>query len=144
MTQPRHLTENFAVAPQIALEDLEDLKAQGFQTIVCNRPDGEVPDELSAAAVERACKELGLNFVLNPLSHGSLTMEHIDRQRQAAQSDGPVLAYCASGNRSSILWGLAMAGEYSTDDILSRTANAGYNLQALVPQIESLSARAKT
>ena len=143
MTQPRHLTENFAVAPQIAIEDLADLKAQGFRTIVCNRPDGEVPEDLGAAAMEKACKAIGLNFVRNPLTHGALSMEHIDIQRQAAQSDQPVLAYCASGNRSSILWGLAMAGEYSTEDILSRTANAGYNLQALVPQIESLSERAR-
>lgn len=144
MIQPRHLTDSFAVAPQIAIEDLDDLKAQGFRTIVCNRPDGEVPEDLSADAVEKACRAIGLSFVRNPLTYGALSLEHIEIQRQAAQSDGPVLAYCASGNRSSILWGLAMAGQLSTVDILTRTATAGYNLQALVPQIESLSAQARS
>ncbi|WP_413720087.1 TIGR01244 family sulfur transferase [Silicimonas sp. MF1-12-2] len=141
MTVARYLTETFAVAPQIAIEDLADLKAQGFKTIVCNRPDGEVPEELSAANMERACRELGLEFVMNPLSHGSLSPDHIEIQRRAATSDGPVLAYCASGNRSSILWGLAMAGTHTTEDILNRTTAAGYNLQALVPQLDAIAAR---
>lgn len=144
MTQPRHLTDTFAVAPQIAIEDLSDLKAQGFRTIVCNRPDGEVPEYLSATAMQRACHDIGLNFVLNPLTHGALSQEHIDIQREAAESGAPVLAYCASGNRSSILWGLAMAGQYSTEDILTRTANAGYDLKAIVPQIELLSGHARS
>jgi uncharacterized protein (TIGR01244 family) len=141
MTVARYLTETFAVAPQIAIEDLADLKAQGFKTIVCNRPDGEVPEELSAANMERACRELGLEFVTNPLSHGSLSPDHIEIQRRAATSDSPVLAYCASGNRSSILWGLAMAGTHTSEDILNRTTAAGYNLQALVPQLDAIAAR---
>lgn len=143
MTEPRHLTETFAVSPQIAIEDLDDLKARGFRTIVCNRPDGEVPEELAAAEMEKACGERGLDFVLNPLSHGALTMDHIERQRDAARSEGPVLAYCASGNRSSILWGLAMAGEVPTDEIVNRAAAAGYDLRGLVQQIDALAAREK-
>ena len=143
MTNPRYLTETFAVSPQIGLEDLEDLKAQGFKTIVCNRPDGEVPAEINAEAMEKACEVAGLTFVLNPLSHGALTTDHIDIQRDAAHSDGPVLAYCASGNRSSILWGLAVAGEYSTDEILLRTSKAGYNLNGLAPQLDAMAAQAQ-
>lgn len=144
MTEPRHLTETFAVAPQIAIEDLDDLKARGFRTIVCNRPDNEVPEEIGSAAMEKACNARGLNFVRNPLTHGALTVEHVDLQRKAAHSGEPVLAYCASGNRSSILWGLAVAGEYPTDDIVGRAAKAGYNLQGLVPQIDALAEREKS
>lgn len=142
MTEPRYLTKTFAVSPQITPQDLEGLRDLGFETIVCNRPDSEVPQELGAEAMEAACQKLGLNFVLNPLSHGSLSKEHIDIQRDAATSTGPVLAYCASGNRSSILWGLAMAGEYPTEDILSRTSKAGYNLEGMVPYLEALAGKA--
>ncbi len=141
MNVPRYLTDTFAVSPQIGPEELEGLKAQGFRTIVCNRPDEEVPEELQAAAMEAACEELGLEFVRNPLSHGSLSMEHVKLQGDAARSGAPVLAYCASGNRSSILWSLAHAGEYPTEDILKRTTAAGYNLQGLVPQLEAIAAR---
>ena len=143
MTPPRYLTETFAVSPQISLEDLEDLKSQGFKTIVCNRPDNEIPADINAEAMEKACEAAGLSFVLNPLSHGSLTVDHIDIQRDAAHSDGPVLAYCASGNRSSILWGLAVAGEYSTDEILLRTSKAGYNLNGLAPQLDAMAEQAQ-
>jgi uncharacterized protein (TIGR01244 family) len=138
----RHLTETFAVSPQIAPEDLADIKAAGFSTILCNRPDGEVPPELQADAIRRAAEGLGLGFVLNPLSHGSLTMDHIETQgRTLAESKGPVFAYCASGNRSSILWALSQAGRVPTDDLIAAAAQAGYNLEGIRPQIDDLARR---
>lgn len=140
MSPARYLTDTFAVAPQIAPADLEALKAEGFRTIVCNRPDDEVTPEVDAAAMKAACGDLGLAFHLNPLSHGSLSMDHVTRQREAALAEGPVLAYCASGNRSSILWGLAMAGDLSADEIIARTTAAGYNLTGLVGELERLAA----
>jgi uncharacterized protein (TIGR01244 family) len=138
----RHLTETFAVSPQIAPEDLADIKAAGFTTILCNRPDGEVPPEFQADAIRRAAEGLGLGFVLNPLSHGSLTMDHIETQgRTLAESKGPVFAYCASGNRSSILWALSQAGRVPTDDLIAAAAQAGYNLEGIRPQIDDLARR---
>ena len=138
----RHLTETFAVSPQIAPEDLAEIKAAGFTTILCNRPDGEVPPELQADAIRRAAEAAGLDFVLNPLSHGSLTMDHIETQgRTLAESQGPVFAYCASGNRSSILWALSQAGRVPTDDLVAAGARAGYNLEGIRPQIDDLARR---
>jgi uncharacterized protein (TIGR01244 family) len=136
----RPLSETFAVSPQIEPEDLAAIKAAGFTTIVCNRPDAEVPPEVQADAIRRAAEALGLRFVLNPLSHGALTMDHIDTQGRAlAESDGPVFAYCASGNRSSILWALSQAGRVPTDDLVEAGARAGYNLEVVRPQIDQLS-----
>jgi uncharacterized protein (TIGR01244 family) len=138
----RPLSETFAVSPQIAPEDLAAVKAAGFTTVVCNRPDAEVPPELQAEAIRRAAEALGLRFVMNPLSHGSLTMDHIETQGQAlAEADGPVFAYCASGNRSSILWALSQAGHVPTDDLLAAGARAGYNLEPVRPQIDQLAGR---
>ena len=58
--------------------------------------------------------------------------------RQATEAEAPVLAYCASGNRCSILWGLAVVGDVSTGHILEVTTRAGYNLTGLVPQLEAI------
>jgi uncharacterized protein (TIGR01244 family) len=136
----RPLSETFAVSPQIAPEDLAAIKAAGFTTILCNRPDAEVPPELQAEAIRRAAEAQGLRFVMNPLSHGSLTMDHIDTQGRAlSEADGPVFAYCASGNRSSILWALSQAGRVPTDDLVEAGARAGYNLEVVRPQIDQLS-----
>jgi uncharacterized protein (TIGR01244 family) len=135
----RPLSETFAVSPQIEPGDLPAIKAAGFTTVVCNRPDGEVPPDLQADAIRAAAEAEGLRFVLNPLSHGSLSMDHIETQGRAlAESDGPVFAYCASGNRSSILWALSQAGTVATDDLVAAGARAGYNLEAVRSQIEML------
>ena len=133
-----YMSDTYAVAPQITLEDVEALAAEGFRTIVCNRPDEEVPADICAEAVKAECERAGLNFILNPLSHGTLNMDHVNLQRQATEAEAPVLAYCASGNRCSILWGLAVVGDVSTDHILEVTTKAGYNLTGLVPQLEEM------
>ena len=135
----RPLSETFAVSPQIAPEDLAAIKAAGFTTIVCNRPDGEIPPEVHAEAIRQAAEAEGMRFVMNPLSHGALTMEHIETQGRAlAESDGPVFAYCASGNRSSILWALSQAGKIPTDDLVEAGARVGYNLEVVRQQIDKL------
>jgi uncharacterized membrane protein YedE/YeeE len=42
----RPLTPNYAVSPQIAIEDLPAIKAAGFTTVIDNRPDAEIPPHL--------------------------------------------------------------------------------------------------
>jgi len=49
-----------------------------------------------------------------------------------------VFAYCASGNRCSIVWAFAQAGRIATDTILDATTQAGYQLAHLRPQLEML------
>jgi len=49
-----------------------------------------------------------------------------------------VLAYCASGNRSSVVWALAHAGKRPTDELIAIPARFGYQLEGLRGQIEAL------
>lgn len=138
----RPITDSYAVSPQIAPADVAAIKAAGYVTVICNRPDAEVPPELQAAAVRAAVEAAGLAFVENPLSHGSLTQEIIDRQGAAiAAAKGPVFAYCASGNRCSILWALSQAGSRPVDELIGLPARFGYQLAGLRPQLEALAAR---
>ena len=107
----RSLTDSYAVSPQISPGDLAAIKAAGFTTVIDNRPDGEIPGELHAAAMQTAAEALGLTFVINPVISGALTLDNVLAQKAALESaGGPVLAYCASGNRSSVVWALAHAG----------------------------------
>ena len=135
----RPLSDQYSVAPQLLPEDLDTAKAAGFKTVICNRPDGEVPPELAAAEMQRHAERLGLDFVVLPFSHGSLTMDLVNAHGDAiANATGPVLAYCASGNRSSILWALVTAGSLSTDEIIARGAAAGYQLEGLRGQLDAM------
>jgi uncharacterized protein (TIGR01244 family) len=73
---------------------------------------------------------------------GALTQQNVDLQAETmADSDGPVLAYCASGNRSSIVWLLAQAASMPVDDLLSATRRAGYDHEGLRPQLAALAGR---
>lgn len=135
----RQITPAYSVTPQIEPTDLPAIAAAGFTTVICNRPDDEVPVELQADTLRIATEAAGLRFVLNPLSHGNLTHEILDIQAAAiTSSSGPVLGYCASGNRCTIIWSLANAGKLPTDEIIASGEKAGYQTAGLRPQIESL------
>ncbi len=138
----RQITETYTVAPQLEPGDMATLAAQGVTTVICNRPDGENPAPLQAAAMQAAAEAAGLAFVFNPVVGGQLTMDNVEEQRDAIDgSDGPVVAYCASGNRSTIVWALGQAGDLPTDEIIARGEKWGYQLEWLRPQIEALAAR---
>lgn len=135
----RPLTDSYAVSPQITPADLPAIQAAGYTTVIDNRPDGEIPPDLHAAAMQNAAEALGLVFVVNPVIGGALTMDNVATQRAAIDSaSGPVLAYCASGNRSSIVWALALAGQRPTDELIALPARFGYQLEGLRGQIDAL------
>ena len=140
----RPISPTYAVSPQILPDDCVAIAAAGFTTIICNRPDGEITPDLSATAIEAAAKAAGLAFVILPITHQTMTQDNIDAHRAAIDaSAGPVLAYCASGTRSSIIWSLGQAGEMASDDIIAATAQAGYDLGGLHPQLEAIAAARK-
>ena len=139
----RPLDDTTSVAPQLDPSDMDALAADGVTTIICNRPDAEVPPSHQAAAMQAATESAGMAFVFNPVSMPQLTLQAVEEQSEATLgADGKVVAYCASGTRSAILWALSQAGQMSADDILSATARAGYALDGLRQQITQLEAQA--
>ena len=137
----RALTPTYAVSPQITPADLPAIKAAGFVTVIDNRPDGEIPPDLHTPVMQAAAQAQGLIFVANPVISGALTLDNVTLQAQAiAASPGPVFAYCASGNRSSVVWALAHAGKMPADDMINAAARFGYSLDHLRPQIAALAA----
>lgn len=99
------LSDTCAVASQIRPEDVAGLAADGFTTIICNRPDGEDLGQPTAGAIAAACDTQGVEFRFIPISRSGLTTDMVDSFRNAvASSTGQVLAYCRSGQRSSVIW----------------------------------------
>lgn len=138
----RPLTDSYAVSPQIAPEDMAEIKARGFTTLICNRPDAENPPGMQAADLRAAAEAAGLAFVDLPFAHGSLSLDLVQAQTDARTgATGPVLAYCASGNRCSVLWALGEAGDRPTDQIIATAGQAGYDLEGLRPQIDAIAER---
>lgn len=127
----RPITPRYWVAPQLTVEDMPAIAAAGFTTVICNRPDSEVAPDLQSGAIGAAARAAGLRFEVLELTQQTLTPENARRQRALIEgADGNVLAYCRSGTRCSVIWALGQLGDMPVDEILSRTAAAGYDLSA--------------
>jgi sulfide:quinone oxidoreductase len=99
------LTETCSVAGQIQPADVETLKQTGYVAVVCNRPDDEDFGQPPAVDIEKACDQYGVAFYHLPISNAGINADMVTEfQRIIAESNGPVLAYCRSGQRSSVLW----------------------------------------
>lgn len=132
MLDIRQLTQSYGVAPQIEPQDMGAVAALGFSDVIDNRPDHEITTDIQTEAMRAAALAAGLNFHANPVIGGAITPQNVAAQAAVmAQATGPVLAYCASGNRSSIVWALAHAGKIPADDLIATAAAHGYNLEHL-------------
>lgn len=135
----RTLVPGYAVAPQVEPSDMAAVAAAGFGTVICNRPDAENPSERGSERMRAAAEAAGLTYVFNPVTPGQITPENIALQGEALEAaEKPVLAYCASGNRSSVVWALSQAGRQDADALIGAAAKWGYRLEPLRPQIEAL------
>ena len=125
----RQLTPRYFVSPQIDPSEMEALRAEGITLILCNRPDAEVPPSHQAEAMRAAAEAAGLKFAVQPLTHQTMVPEVIAQNRAAgADTDEVVLAYCASGTRSTIAWALGQAGEMAAEEIMQAARSGGYDL----------------
>lgn len=134
----RKLTPRFFVSPQIDAGDMQDLKAAGITRILCNRPDTEVPPSHQADAIRAAAEAAGLSFALRPLTHQTMVPEVIAENRMLGQdTEETVLAYCASGTRSTIAWALGEAGRMEPDEIIATARAGGYDIENIRPALST-------
>ncbi|MER8481497.1 TIGR01244 family sulfur transferase [Mesorhizobium sp. M1322] len=103
----RQITEDYSVAGQIQPDEVAAIKAAGFKSVICNRPDDEQPGQPSADSVKAAVEAAGLAFRYIPVISGQITAENVEDQAEALDElEGPVFAYCRSGARCTNLYGL--------------------------------------
>ncbi len=98
------LDPNYTVTGQISVADVADIKAAGFDTVMCNRPDNEAPGQPAAAQIKRAVEKAGMKFHYVPMGR-SLSEKTLSDFKAVTNGDnGKVFAYCRSGNRCTMLW----------------------------------------
>jgi uncharacterized protein (TIGR01244 family) len=90
---------------QLFETDLELVAEQGVRTVVNNRPDGEVGGQPLAADLGKAAEGLGMRYVHFPVVSGRISAEEV-RQfgRLLEELEKPLLLFCRSGARSTILY----------------------------------------
>lgn len=134
----RPLDDTLSAAPQVAPEDLQSIAAQGYRSVISNRPDGEAPDQPTAAEIATAAKAAGLEFRHIPVVGGAIGAADVAAFK-AALTDlpGPILGFCRTGTRTTTLWALARKDEQSADALIATAGAAGYDLAGLKPRLES-------
>jgi uncharacterized protein (TIGR01244 family) len=137
------LTPDFSVAGQLQPTAMAQAAAAGFAMVINNRPDHEEPGQPDSASMAAAAQGAGLAYVHIPMGAAGLSPDMIEATRLAiADAPGPVLAFCRSGNRSSILWGLAKAARGEDPARLAQTAAAaGYDLRPVMGLMQNLAAQ---
>ena len=90
---------------QIELCEIGALAAAGHRSIICTRPDGEVPGQpgFEAIAAEAARHDMACRYI--PVAMGAISAPDIAAfVRAIDELPKPILAYCGSGRRSAALF----------------------------------------
>ena len=134
--QLRRLTNELAVAGQVNPSDIPGLAAQGIRAIICNRPDGEAPDQPTYAEMEKAAAANGIKIVYQPVVMTAISDADAEAfGKLLDELPKPVLVYCRSGMRSTTLWALSQAGTLPVEEIVEAAATAGYDLKPFLPRL---------
>ncbi len=134
----REVTPFLSVSPQIAEGDLAAIAGLGFKSIINNRPDKEEDTQPPSAVIAAAAEQAGLAYRHIPVISGKVTDADVDAFAAAmAEMQGPILAFCRTGTRSTTLWALTQAPHADADAILKAAAAAKYDLSALRPRLEA-------
>lgn len=103
-------SNRLTTSPQVQLEELCEIAADGFVGVINNRPDDEGPDQPTSLALEAEAKRLGLAYWHIPVVPGEMTERDVRAFAAALEeADGPVLAFCRTGNRAAALWKASQA-----------------------------------
>ena len=141
----RKLTDRVYASPQIGIGEVAEARALGVALIVNNRPEGESDDQTPGEKIEAAARAAGIAYVAIPVTHSGFSEPQVSAMREALEraGDAPVLAYCRSGTRSTLLWALAEASAGADPEALAEAAaGAGYDLAPVAQLLDMLAARA--
>jgi uncharacterized protein (TIGR01244 family) len=101
----RQINDEYSVSGQIEVADLDEIKAMGFQSIVCHRPDFESPDQPVFDSIAARAEELGISIAHVPVGPMGVTSEAVAGMVDALDEfPRPMLGYCRSGARSTAIY----------------------------------------
>lgn len=104
----RTIDSNFHVTGQIGPQQVSDVAQLGYKTVICMRPDHEGFNQPVFADMAEAAEKAGLDAFYLPVVPGQMTPSQVaELKKILARSEGPILAYCASGNRCAAAYEMA-------------------------------------
>lgn len=142
MATIKHLENGVAVAPQLVAEDFAEIARLGFRTIVNNRPDGEAAGQLPSELARALAEANGLAYHHLPLRGYEVTdEENVDAfVALTVQAREPVLFYCGTGTRCTLLWAQYAAPRLGVEAVAAIAARAGYDVSVVRDEMEERAA----
>ena len=132
----KKLEDRLYVADQIELADIERIKAEGFLTVINNRPDGEANGQPENAHLAETAKKAGLEFHFIPVGREGINEQMIEQTRAVLKNpNGKIICFCRSGMRSTILWALAMNVKLDKDELIQKASLAGYDISNIADRL---------
>lgn len=139
----RKLAGQLYIAPQLTEADVKEAAELGIRTVICNRPDGEEENQPTFAQIQNLLAAEGIRAT----HHQPVVAPAINAADVAAfhklleNADQPVLAYCRTGTRCSLLWGYHQVQNGSTAaEVVTAAAAAGVNLDNFQARLQDAAA----
>ena len=133
------VNNDFAVSSQINIDSIYDVNSNNYKSIICNRPDEEITAEFNEIkalyqiitnekladkklnhyqVIKDTANSLNIKTYYQPINTLQLNKDNILLfAKYLDELDKPILAYCRSGTRCMILWGLVQILVYGADII---------------------------
>ncbi len=133
------LESDFAVAPQLVADDFAEIAAAGFVAVVNNRPDGEDEGQLPAEEARKHAELNGLSYHHLPFRGFDVSDEDMVDEfiALAAKLEGPVLYYCRTGTRCTLLWAQYAVTRLGVDAVSKIARAAGYDVSVVLDELET-------
>ena len=127
------LDEKLFVTGQIIVDDLAEIAATGYKSIICNRPDREEGEtQPTSLELEKVAHSFGINFIYLPIAIGPVSIEKIESfNKLLTELPEPILAFCNTGNRARALYELTKQEQASEDGKESVTAACSWTGEVL-------------
>lgn len=140
MTDIHRVSPDFAVAAQLQPADFARLAAEGFKTVIKNRPEKEDPGQPSDAEMKAAAEAAGLVWKTLPFTGPPPPGVVAETAALLEEAPHPVVAYCRTGKRSIMAWAMAQAlsGGRTPDEIIALANKAGYDVSGAREALEGL------
>lgn len=134
------LTDNLYISPQINRNDAAEAAKLGITTVICNRPDQEEPGQPAFAEAAAWFAEAGITDIRHqPVIAPQITADDAKAfAEQLETSRGPVLAYCRTGTRCSLLWAINQVeqGRDAAEIIAKVKAATGLDLSNFAAKLQ--------
>lgn len=133
----KQVEDHFTISEQIAIEDIQVLAELGVKKLICNRPEGEQEGQLTSSELTLEAEKHGIEFIHIPSPGRDIPKDSLEQFIDFFKNNtDKTHAYCRTGTRSSLFWGLSKATEMSPHAVLELGKNKGINLEGILDQLE--------